>query len=180
MQNIQIDVKTLAASYKADPMSPSGLATLEGQPVGNQRPDGYWSFQGLAVHRIVYALVTGKDPQGLYIDHKDGNPGNNTASNLRACTNRENARNTPGRSGRFLPKGVYINAQTGRVTGCVEGYSLRKSFMLDQDRDSTRLNAMCKAALEAIIEEHGEFANVNSFYCQLPLEAVMGPAEGWP
>lgn len=46
MQNIQINIKTLSASYKADSLSPSGLATLEGQPVGTQRPDGYWSFQG--------------------------------------------------------------------------------------------------------------------------------------
>lgn len=66
------------------------------------------------------------------------------------------------------------------MTGCVEGYSLRKSFMLDRDHDGAQLNAMCRAALEAILEEHGEFANVTSFYCQLPLEAVMGPAEGWP
>ena len=179
MQNIQIDVKTLSASYKADSLSPSGLATLEGQPVGTKRPDGYWSFQGLAVHRVVYALTTGTDPQGLYIDHKDGDPGYNKASNLRACTNRQNARNTPGRGG-FFPKGVYLNAKTGRVTGCVEGYNLRKSFMLDRDHDGAQLNAMCRAALEAILEEHGEFANVTSFYCQLPLEAVMGPAEGWP
>ena len=177
MQNIQIDVKNLSASYKADPKSPSGLATLEGQPVGNQRPDGYWSFQGLAVHRVVYALVTGKDPQGLYIDHRDGNPGNNKASNLRTCSNRQNAQNTPGRS-RFLPKGVYINAKTGRVSGCVEGYGLGKSFMLADDHDSSQLNAMCRAAYEAILEEHGEFANVRSFFCQLPIEAVMGPAEG--
>lgn len=47
------------------------------------------------VHRIVWKLVTGKDPFGHQIDHVDGDRFNNRFSNLRLATHAENNQNTP-------------------------------------------------------------------------------------
>lgn len=42
-------------------------------------------------HRIIYLLVTGELPE--YIDHRDGNQGNNHIDNLRPCTLSQNQYN---------------------------------------------------------------------------------------
>jgi hypothetical protein len=44
----------------------------------------------LSVHRIVYEAFNGPIPQGLEINHKDGNRLNNRLSNLEAITKSEN------------------------------------------------------------------------------------------
>jgi hypothetical protein len=42
------------------------------------------------VHRVVYTFFKGEIPDGMYVNHIDGNPGNNALSNLEAVTPREN------------------------------------------------------------------------------------------
>lgn len=42
------------------------------------------------VHRLVYRIFVGEIPEGLFICHKDGNPKNNSCSNLYAGTQSEN------------------------------------------------------------------------------------------
>lgn len=42
------------------------------------------------VHRLVYTLLIGEIPEGLYICHADGNPENNNIENLYAGTQRQN------------------------------------------------------------------------------------------
>lgn len=42
------------------------------------------------VHRLVYEHFIGKIPEGLEIDHKDGNPHNNSVDNLQTITRRQN------------------------------------------------------------------------------------------
>lgn len=46
------------------------------------------------VHRIVFYMYHRRDPGPKVIDHIDGDKSNNQIFNLRACTHRENIRNT--------------------------------------------------------------------------------------
>ena len=55
---------------------------------------GYQFFSKKRLHRLVYELFIGKIPDGYEIDHIDTNPSNNTVTNLRAVTPKEN-RNNP-------------------------------------------------------------------------------------
>lgn len=46
-------------------------------------------------HRVVWAICKGQNVQaGSFIDHIDGNPGNNAISNLRECTPAQNQHNS--------------------------------------------------------------------------------------
>jgi len=44
-------------------------------------------------HRLAWLYMTGAWPEG-YLDHKDGNPSNNSILNLRECTQQENCFNS--------------------------------------------------------------------------------------
>ena len=44
----------------------------------------------LMLHRYVYELANGSIPEGLSIDHIDGNKSNNFLSNLRVVTHQQN------------------------------------------------------------------------------------------
>ena len=51
------------------------------------------------VHRVVWKWVTGSDPYGLLLDHKDRNKTNNAWNNLRTATESQNHANTPKATG---------------------------------------------------------------------------------
>jgi hypothetical protein len=53
--------------------------------------NGYINGTPYLAHRIIWKLVTGKEPD--FIDHIDGNPGNNRWSNLRSGGASMNSRN---------------------------------------------------------------------------------------
>ena len=62
------------------------------------KKDGYskvnWNGKGYRIHRLVYMLFNGCEiPEDLQVDHIDGNPMNNSPSNLRLVTNRQNQQN---------------------------------------------------------------------------------------
>jgi hypothetical protein len=59
----------------------------------------------LLLHRFVYELAYGPIPEGLQIDHIDGNRSNNFLSNLRLVTHQQNQWN------RTAAKGYYWNKQ---------------------------------------------------------------------
>jgi len=65
--------------------------------------DGYFLFcfnyKIYRVHRVVYFLCTGIDPEEKQVDHIDGNRSNNKISNLRLATNRQNNTNIKKRKG---------------------------------------------------------------------------------
>jgi len=68
-----------------------------GDVAGFKNQEGYWEVNVvdktyLKVHRIIWVLSFGIIPEGLRVDHKDGNGFNNDLSNLQLLTNPQNVR----------------------------------------------------------------------------------------
>ena len=110
-------------------------------------------------HRLAWLWMTGKWPEG-FIDHKDGNPGNNCWSNLRLSTCSQNlancriyANNTSGYKGVYWEKScnkwvAKIQVKTKRIyLGCF----------------STKEEA-AKEYNKAALKYFGEYANLNLAY----------------
>lgn len=113
--------KNLRLLFKYDEESPSCLTRLVGWASGMNYKTikaragdyvvGTHTLRGITyytvkvsnktcrVHRIVWGLHYGKIPEGMQIDHIDGNPLNNKISNLRCVDNKTNARNQKFREG---------------------------------------------------------------------------------
>lgn len=137
------------------------------------------------LHHVVYELCRGPVPDGAEIDHIAGNPSNNHPDNLRACTHGENNQNKYGSASYdWYPKGININARTGLVQGIIgkDGKQLRpgKGFVEARDASSLALNTLAGVMRQVLEDLHGPYANSDSYYCQLPVDAVLGPDEGYP
>lgn len=102
----EADIALLEKLFYIDPTSPSGLRrkikassnTCKGDVAGCLRRDGRWivGVENVAVlsYRIVYILHTKEViPDGLQVDHIDGDRSNNTVENLRLVDNATNGRN---------------------------------------------------------------------------------------
>lgn len=120
---------------KIDRESPSGICwEHSGKPAGTQRADGYWRVgsEKLYVHRIVWELINGVIPEGMIIDHKDRNPGNNLIENLRLATHTENMNNCKTRKDNPLGiRGVTyceVNGYGYYAVSWMEGGRLRKKY----------------------------------------------------
>ena len=74
------------------------------------------NFNGINIlyHVIIWILSTGNDiPEGMQIDHKNGNKLCSTMSNMRLVTNRQNDQNKKiHREGKLV--GCYFNKSTGK------------------------------------------------------------------
>lgn len=68
------------------------------------------------VHRIVYLAYYGEIPEGLFIDHINGNRLDNRPCNLRLVTKSENAMNRqgPNKNNKCGKRGVYFNKRYGK------------------------------------------------------------------
>lgn len=105
-------VMTLEETFYYDPTAPSCLRwartkysgrsngkpqSIKGEPAGgmNQRLHYEVYFEGRLqqAHRLVYRLEVGEIPEGMVIDHINGNRSDNRVENLRAVTSKTNARN---------------------------------------------------------------------------------------
>jgi hypothetical protein len=80
-------------------------------------PHGYqfvtWRRKHYAVHRVVFLLVHGWLPE--FVDHIDGDPGNNRVGNLRPATHLQNMRNAKTRKDNTSGvKNVYWHKQIRR------------------------------------------------------------------
>lgn len=127
-----------------------------------------WNWYAKVYPRVVYAARRCKGPQrevklhrlicdtsgGLHVDHIDGNGLNNRRSNLRACTQAENNRNTGLRSNN---KSGYKGVHLCKVTN-----KWRASIRLDGRVASLGLYEAPEAAYAAYCKHvatyHGEFA----------------------
>jgi hypothetical protein len=103
----------------------------------------------LMLHRIIADC-----PDGLHVDHIDGNPLNNTRENLRICTNQQNLRNMrpKGRTSKY--KGVSRARDRFIARIMVDGKDVRRA----------RFRTETEAALqydEWAAELFGEFAWLN-------------------
>ena len=160
----------LAACYRVNPACESGLERIGSPtrkggklgPTGGIGSDGYWRVthrgSSYRVHRVIWALTNKADPGKLIIDHRDGDPMNNSPDNLRACTAAENQQNkkSPKRKEGVsvgLPKGV-------RRKGDVYVFSI----MVSGERHVAELNNLKAArayARQVRDQLHGEFSRHN-------------------
>lgn len=63
-------------------------------------------------HRLAWVWMTGNDPGGLSIDHKDGDPSNNSFENLRLADEYQQGANKQRRDVRYFPR---INKWVARL-----------------------------------------------------------------
>ena len=105
---IESRIDILRGRFYLDESSPSGIRMridsgqrspqrrLAHEVAGYKDEKGYWVVgignAYLKVSRIVWILTYGEIPDGLFVDHKDGNPSNNTPSNLQLLSNAQNVR----------------------------------------------------------------------------------------
>ena len=125
-------------------------------PAGTRNHTGHYQVmlngERLQIHRIVYELFFGTIPDGMLIDHVDGNPSNNSIENLRLATSQQNSFNRKVQSKHQpLPKGIsrgYGGKYIAQV--CIGNSKIRKS--------STDIDALA-SWLEAHRNSlHGEFS----------------------
>ena len=79
-------------------MEPRPARPLVGQVAGYQRKTGYVfvkrrGYPHVGAHRLAWIFAFGGIPDGMEIDHRDGDPSNNAISNLRLATSSEQKRN---------------------------------------------------------------------------------------
>ena len=128
--------------------------SLAGSPNGGK---GHFSVQIenelYRLHNLIWIYFNGDIPEGMVIDHRDNNGGNNAIGNLRLATNSQNSFNSKKRKETSSTyKGVHWNKQSKswrasiRVDGkvkCIGNYSTEHAAHL----------AWCDVAKEL----HGEF-----------------------
>lgn len=128
----------------------------EGKRAGSRTKDGisvYIDGETYSAHRIIFKMVTGKDPEGE-IDHKDMDKTNNRFSNLRDATHGQNQHNTRIRKDNKTGfKGVTYDKLSKRYVAEIRLNNKRvyKEFF-DTAEDAYR------SRCEMTIKFHGEFA----------------------
>lgn len=105
-----------------------GVIVKAGDVAGYPYRKGYMTVSinrtNYAVHRIIWCLHNKQDvPAGLVIDHVDRNPGNNSCSNLRLVSHRQNQQN----------KGARSNTGYKNITFYKESYSFLVQVSVEMD-----------------------------------------------
>jgi hypothetical protein len=111
--------------------------------------DGTW----YKAHRIIWKMVTGRNPGGMVVDHKDGNPSNNRFENLRLADWSLNNANSRVRLAKQsgLPKGV-----TRKGRRFVARIGRNGSYLVGAYDCPAKAH---EAYLQAARQQWGEFAN---------------------
>lgn len=116
-------------------------------------------WKTLGVHRIIWEMFNGEIPEGMLIDHLDGNPHNNVLSNLSCKTCAGNSRNRKrqvnnktGLSGVSIVsngKGKFYVSASWKT---LEGKTKQKCFSIEKLGESLALE-MAKEYRNKAIEE---------------------------
>lgn len=112
---MKIDVDKFLSLYELSETSPSGLiwkdgggrgvsfhrkGDIAGAEMGGAAGSKYWTVflngKRYLSHRVIYSIHHGEIPEGLFIDHIDGDTSNNKIENLRAVPPNVNCRNKNG------------------------------------------------------------------------------------
>lgn len=111
--------------------------------------DGKYIYSRIYLHRYIT-----KAPDGIQVDHINGDRLDNRSKNLRVCTNKQNNRNKGPQKGKY--KGVHWSKTSKRwVAQITKNYKVRHlgCFMTAE--------AAALAYNEAAKELHGEYAYLN-------------------
>lgn len=127
---------------------------------GTLRKDGYIGIyinkKYHFAHRIIWEIHYGEIPEGLVIDHIDGDRSNNKIDNLRICTFQENHFNRGKQSNNKSGfKGVSWHKQKQKWVAQIklDGRNKFLGFFTDPER---AYQAYCEKALE----HYGEYAKL--------------------
>jgi hypothetical protein len=90
-----------------------------GRPIRGRSRHGYLRVRvsqttHVPVHRFIWESVHGPIPDGVFIDHINGDISDNRIENLRMCTNSQNQMNQHAIKGSVPFKGVCLHKQVGR------------------------------------------------------------------
>ncbi len=105
-------------------------------------------------HRIIWTMMKGLIPDGMVIDHIDGNPFNNRLENLRLATVAQNNVNRGAQKGSISGlKGAHFHKKTGKYISRITADGVHKHLgYFDTPEKANQVYA------EAAKELHGEFA----------------------
>lgn len=163
--------ETLHEVFELDDASPSGLRWKKslctrikpGAVAGTKCDKGYWNVYLIStrykVHRIIFYMKTGVDPNNKLIDHKDGNTSVN--KNLRLATNSENGTNRK--------KALYKNSSTHSKFKGVTWHKQHKKWLAQITFNRKKMHLgyfsdeveAASAYNSAALQCWGEFAVIN-------------------
>lgn len=140
---------------------PAIMARNKGKIAGTYR-NGYTyvSIEGTqyGAHRLIYAYMKGDIPEGVEIDHIDGDRGNNRINNLRVASSSQQKMNKGVQSNnRSGLKGAYYHA-------CRKGKKWRSQIKVGERLIFLGYHDTAKGAHEAYVkaasQHFGEFARI--------------------
>jgi len=127
------------------------------RPYAHRKERTERSCRTIAMHRLIM-----DPPEGMYVDHIDGNGLNNRRSNLRICTPHQNSFNQPQRKGTSRFKGVSFRKDCHKWEAQIrlKGKALRLGMYEDEEQAARVYDRKAR-------ELYGRFAYLNF------------PDEGW-
>lgn len=129
-------------------------------PADEDLRDGVWWDGRYAkgksgyLHRLIATRECGQIPEGMFVDHIDGDPLNNRRGNLRVVTKAQNAANAAARGGVSSYRGVF--QRHGKWAAQIAKEGVRTSLgTFETEREAAA------AYDEAAKSVHGEYARLN-------------------
>lgn len=164
MNRLSYDQEDGSFTWKIRENGPATINTrIAGKAAGTITPFGYRSINlngsNYLCHRLAWLIITGDWPENE-IDHKDGDPLNNSWSNLRAATKSQNMANSKG-YGKSGFKGVSLCKRSGKWRATI--YHAGKWRDLGKFSDPEIASQAYKSESERI---HGEYASHINRDCQ--------------